>query len=96
MCVRARVCGVVRACVRACMCVCAWFDVLLYMLTSMLHSFKGTASIHFVVGGGCIYSFGFFFKPIQQRFDASAEEITWIPAIMLCVLFLSCEPFSFL
>ena len=76
--------------------VCAWLDMLLCVLISMLHSFEGTASIHFVVVGGCVYSFGFFFKPIQQRFDASAGEITWIPAIMLCVLFLAGEQFTFL
>ena len=52
--------------------VCAWLDLLLYVLISMLHSFEGTASIHFVVVGGCVYSFGFFFKPIPESFCSAA------------------------
>ena len=56
-----------------------------HLLISMFHSSTATASIHLVVVGGCINTFGLFFKPIQERFDASATETTWIAATMQSV-----------
>ena len=62
-----------------------------HLLIFMFYSSTATASIHFVLVGGCINTFGLFFKPIQERFDGSAAETTWIAATMHFVGFLMGE-----
>ena len=54
-------------------------------------SSTGAFTIHFVIGGACVNTFGVLFEEIQERFDASAKEITWIPAIMVCLMYLTGE-----
>ena len=54
-------------------------------------SSTGAITIHFLIGA-CVNTFGVLFNYIQERFDASAKEITWIPAIMICLLYLTGEP----
>ena len=41
--------------------------------------------IHFLVIGGCVSSFGVFFKTLQETFDSTASDVAWIPAIMISV-----------
>ncbi|KAI0226788.1 hypothetical protein LSAT2_022754 [Lamellibrachia satsuma] len=62
----------------------------------MFHSSTATASIHLVVVGGCVNTFGLFFKPIQERFDTSATATTWIAATMQSVGLLTVAPANLL
>ncbi|KAK2191869.1 hypothetical protein NP493_44g13033 [Ridgeia piscesae] len=48
--------------------------------------------VNFLVVGCCVRSFGVFFHIIQERFHASAAEISWIPALVGCVALLSAMP----
>ena len=52
----------------------------------------GAATIHFLVVGGCVSSFGVFFKIIQETFDSTASDVAWIPAIMTFVAFMTGKP----
>ena len=62
-----------------------------HLLIFMFRSSTATASIHLVLVGGCVNTFGLFFKPIQERFDTSATATTWIAATMQSVGFLTGE-----
>ena len=48
--------------------------------------------IHFLVIGGCVSSFGVFFKTIQETFDCMASDVAWIPAILTFVMFMTGKP----
>ena len=52
----------------------------------------GAAMIHFLVVGGCVSSFGVFFKKIQENYDCTASDVAWIPAIMTFVTFMTGKP----
>ncbi|KAI0220546.1 hypothetical protein LSAT2_027961 [Lamellibrachia satsuma] len=62
----------------------------------MFHSSTATATIHLVVVGGCVNTFGLFFKPIQERFDTSATATTWVAATMQSVGLLTMAPANLL
>ena len=42
----------------------------------------GTTLVQCLIIGGCVDSFGVLYTTIQQRFDASAIQVAWIPATM--------------
>ena len=44
--------------------------------------------IQFLVVGGCVSSFGVFFKTIQVNFDSTAADVAWLPAILSFVAFI--------
>ena len=52
----------------------------------------GAAMIHFLVIGGCVSSFGVFFKKIQETFDCTASKVARIPAILAFVAFMTGKP----
>ena len=58
------------------------------LLSHIIHFVTGAAFVHFVVLGGCVFSFGVYFKPIQERFNATAAEVAWMPAVMSCTALL--------
>ncbi|KAK2163376.1 hypothetical protein NP493_1467g00024 [Ridgeia piscesae] len=52
--------------------------------------------IHFLVVGGCVSSFGVFFKTIQDTYVCTASDVAWIPAIMAFVAFMTVPPANLL
>ena len=45
--------------------------------------------IHFLVVGGCVSSFGVFFKTIKETFDSTAADVAWLQAILTFVAFMT-------
>jgi len=64
-------------------------DALLPAWSLTVDGIAGSVMVNFLVVGCCVRSFGVFFHIIQERFHASAAEISWIPALVGCVALLS-------
>ena len=62
------------------------------LIVNLVRFTAGAAMIHFLVIGGCVRSFGVFFKKIQETFDCTASKVAWISAILAFVAFMTGKP----
>ncbi|KAI0209758.1 Monocarboxylate transporter 14 [Lamellibrachia satsuma] len=53
---------------------------------------EGCFTVNFAIVGGCTGSFGILLPEISERFNASATQVAWLPAIANCLRLLIATP----